>query len=221
MTDDVTDPGQPGAADQAQPEIELTHGGFTAAQQRQLAEWAVEDGTLTPEEADTALRDAGLDPLTPAAADPDSPAGAIDRGFPPASPTDYQLPPLVSEGEAYTPEIQKFDQARRDWLSTGRFPKGIGEAIMRAAHGGAENFAALSDEARELQHRAEFERVRRHFGDDADRMVSLAQQLTEEIEAKHPGFKAWLDETGASSSSFVTIQMALQAARLYDRQGSR
>lgn len=215
-TEESTDPGQVGDVDGFTP----TDNTFTPAQERKLAEWAVEDGTLSREEANDALRASGLDPLdAPANVDPDSAAGQIDAAFPPAEPNDYELPPLIDEGEPYDENVQALDEARRQWLAAARLPKGIGESIVRHIHESAANYRTLDQDARQLQYETEIARVREHFGDDADRMIGLAAKLTDEIDAVYPGLKKVLEDTGAANSRYVVIQLALQADRLAARRG--
>lgn len=224
MADETTtDPNQPGTVDDNGPsahELAQQGKGFSPEQSRQMAEWAVEDGTLTREEADAMLQADGLDPLTTeSGAEPGSVKAQIDEAFPPAEAQEFDLPPLVDDSTPYTKETRQFDELRRQWLVDARFPKGIGESVMKHAHDSMENYNTLDDDAKELQKRVELERTREHFGDDADEMLALAAQLVEEIDKAHPGLIGFLEATGAGNNRFVVAQFALQAKRLYDRQG--
>lgn len=213
MTDDLT---QTETRTQAHA---LGNSDVTPAQYRQMIQWAVEDGSLSPDEANAQLQAAGADPLQDTRQDPNNPAAQIDAAFPPADPLDYDLPPLVGENETYTEQHREQDMLRRNWLTTGRFPKALGDSLMKQAERTAAKYRDMDENSRELYARAEFTKAQELFGGGSQEALGLAMQLAEEIDIVHGGFFAWLDESGAGDDSFVIAQMALQAQRLRDRRG--
>lgn len=207
-----TTPGAPPAPD-AGPQVS---GDFTPDQLAQMAQWAVEDGSMTREQADTALKSDGVQPQ-PAPSEID--AHLTEIGFAPAKPEEFRLPPMLGEDGRMTPELAAVDKAARGWLSAGRFDAAIGNALAAEANRVGERWQAMNDAQRELYQRTERAKLDRLWGQDAEKNLKLARQLVQEIEAKAPGIVAFLVETGAGNSSFVIANLYTHATRLSARHG--
>lgn len=187
---------------------------FSPDQLRQMAKWAVEDGHMTPEQAETALKADGVVAALKEELNPHP----IDKAFPPGKFEEFQLPSFTEEDGQYTPELQAFDKAARTWLSEGRFTKEIGKYLGEEIDRIATAHHARSDIEKKEWMRHEEQTLRSLYGRDYDRKLELAERLVNELEAKRPGLKELLKVTGASHSAMIVAQLMEQAQRLYDRQ---
>lgn len=192
--------------------------GFAKSDLTQIAKHAIADGLVTREQADDALRAEGIEP--PAPPDPTlGPAAAeIDAAFPvPADPSEYRLPPL---GDENTPvaDLARLDGLARGWLHEARLPVEIGHHLVSEAVRGADRYAAMSEDGRNVyaaQERAKLDRI---LGPDAAARIDKAKRLVQDLEARKPGLLAVLRATGAGNNANVIAQLVLHAERLEARR---
>jgi hypothetical protein len=199
-------------------QFQIREGGFTADQERTLASWMVQEGKLSHEQANQMLSEGGLEPLPdPAEKSTNSIAEEIDKAFPPAKPEQYDFQ-LIGPDDEYTPKIAAFDKQVRDILSTGRFPREIGNFVADEISQTATRTHAMTDAQRAIWEQNERLTLERMWGPEKmQQRLALAQQLVQEVDKKHPGLVELLETTGAGNSSMVVMQVALHAERLLDR----
>lgn len=181
----------------------------------------VADGKISLEDVNKSLTEAGYKPIEDPSAKKSLSQEKIefDQMFPRAKPEEFTMPKLIGPDDRYTPEIQKFDQTARAWLSESRLPKEIGNAVARSIGETAVQFLKMNEGEREIFARTERAKLDRLWGADAARKIDLAKQLVHELEAKRPGVFWLLETSGAGNSSFVIAQLAVHAERLLARNG--
>lgn len=189
---------------------------FTPAQLKCMADDLVARGTMTREQADAMLVADGVQIEQPKPEGELSPEAAeIDALFPPAKPSEYQMPDM---GPEYGPAQQKLDTEARGWLADARFPAGIGSSLLAEVDRTAKAWAKMDDTARRMYAQQEISTLRKLWGDSYEPRVKAAQQLVRELEAKRPGLARILEESGAGNSAAVIVQVALHAERLLARR---
>ena len=188
--------------------------GFTPEVQQLLARWLVEDGHATQEQVDAMLNADGIDPIVEDNRTEE--AKAIDAAFPPAKPEDYRMPRFATDADS-VPDIMRVEQTARGWLAEARLPAEIGSAIAADAHRTAALWQTMNDNAKEVWSREQLAIATRILGPSAEEKIALARQLVDEIEAKKPGLKGFLENSGAGSCAAVVVQLANHAARLAAR----
>lgn len=194
-------------------------GSYTREQLQTMARWGVEDGHLTPEQANAMLKDDGIAEMD---FTPEDPALAeLNAAFPAAKPHEYEMPPLLEGNGAYTPEIAKADRQFRGWLSDAEFPRGIGSYVAREVGKVAESVPTMSEPERKLWAKDQQAQLRNLWGNQYTARLAQAEALVAELEAKSPGLTDLLERTGAGNSAFVVAQLAMQAERLAMKRGRR
>lgn len=195
--------------------------GFTDKQQIKMAEWAVEDGSLTRNQANQILVDNNLPPIAIDEVSPNPVAAEIDHHFPPGKPHEYQIPPLGSSTEPMTAkEIAAASSVVRSWLGDARFTKEIGSSVAREVQRVERQFERMDNSEKADWKQAQVMQLKRLWKDGFNQKVNLARKLVNELEHKQPGLKHVLEVTGAGDSAMVIAQFALQAERLYRRKYS-
>src|SRR5262245_30608251 len=142
MTDTTTAAGNNAPAAET-----LTASPFTADQLQQMAQWGVDAGRLTREQADTMLKADGVTPQQPQALSPE--AAEIDAAFPRAEPHQYELPPLAGDDVSNT-TLLAYNKTAREWLHTARFDRGRGGSLANEIARTAEKTKDMTDNDREL-----------------------------------------------------------------------
>ena len=185
--------------------------GFTADQQRQMANWMVEDGVLTREQADEALRNDGVAAMP--AVDPDV-QGLTAIGFPPATEREVKVPLIVGEDGLQGPQHKETDASIRGWRLASGLPAPILNSVIKNADTFLQRLQDMTDAQRELNAASEKAKLEKLFGADTKARIEDARRVVREIEAKKPGFTAWLDTTGLGDSHELITQLALHGLRL-------
>lgn len=191
-------------------------GDFSPDQLGQMAQWEVESGRLTREQADAMLTVDGAPLLTAPAT---GPAAELDAQFPPAKAHEYDFPLYGAPGERLTPEQREFDTKARGWLTEARFPKGIGSSLAKEIAREGERSANLSEAERTLYGKSQMLRLEKTWGAETQKRVSLARQLVRDLDKKSPGLVDFLERTNAGNNAQVIAMFAAQAERLFMRQG--
>lgn len=185
-------------------------------------EKSIQDGLLTREEVNESLRAGGMSPLSaPVAESKNFAAAEIDKLFPPAKPEEFRIPSIVGGDGRFTEEMAKDIGQYRDWLASARLTKETGNAIASEVHNVSTRLEKMNPAEREDWVRKQEGIIQKVFKGNTERMLDLAVQLVDEIEAKNPGFKDFLERTGAGDSATVVVQLAMHAETLYDRNGGK
>ncbi|MFZ5791865.1 MAG: hypothetical protein ACOY3L_14330 [Pseudomonadota bacterium] len=187
--------------------------GLTAAQSRQLVEWAVQDGRLTREQADAMLKADGVQSA-------EQPA-AGDGLLPPVSEQElaqrasqYQMPQIADDSGGYGKQAQEFDTTARTWLAAAGFDPDIGSSLAKRIGEVSDAWLKMDDNARELSRRSSEAMLQRTWGADCARNLALAQQFVRDLEAKRPGIIEFLEASGAGNDP-TTINLIFGQARAH------
>lgn len=191
-------------------------GDFTPAELQTMAQWAIADGRMTPEQASEAL---ALDGVAM-----DSKASPIDahlaaNGMPPASERDFDIPPLAAPGAEYGPAERAFDGQVRNYLAAGKFDRERGSSLAKAVADVAAKMTDADPGTAELYRRTEEAKLQRLWGDQYPAKRDMARRFVAEIEAKQPGLVALLEASRAGDSAMVISAIAYQAELLAARKG--
>lgn len=218
-TPSTTPNAQAPAAEAAIPEAPpiASSSDFSHEQLRSMAADLVARGTLTRDAADALLFTDGAQIEQPKPEGELSPEAAdIDALFPPAKPSEYQMPNM---GETFGPAQQKLDADSRAWLAEARFPAGIGSALLAEVDKTATAWNKMDATARTLHVQKETSVLQKLWGNDGyAAKVNAARQLIKELERKRPGIVEILERSGAGNSAQVIAQVALHAERLLARR---
>jgi hypothetical protein len=154
----------------------------------------------------------------PTAADPIA-EHLTAEGFAPAQAKDFHLPPMLKDGESFTPELQQADATMRGWLEGAMFTREIGSSLAAEVEKVARTQMNADDATREIYARGQRAALERVWGPEktAER-IALAQKLVRELDAKQPGLIRFMNDTGAGNCAFVIAQIALHAERLAGRK---
>lgn len=210
---------QPGGSADA-PQALVHVGTFTPEQQKQMADWAVEDGNLTRAEANAMLHADNTAPRAKPEAGLSPEAAEIDAAFPPAAPHEYQFPAYGAPGEGLTPEQTKFDTMARGWLAEGRFPANLGSSLAKEVDAEARRHSTMSDIERTLYGKSQRLLLEKLWGDQFQSKLDAAENFLQTIEKKRPGLAAMLAQTGAANSARVIAALAAQAERQAARRAA-
>jgi hypothetical protein len=190
---------------------------FSAEQLHQMAQWEIDAGRLTREQADAMLGADGVKPRQAQAVGPT--AAEIDAAFTPAEPHQYQLPPLAGD-DVSNAALLAYNKTAREWLHTARFDRERGSSLANEIARTAEATKRMADSDREIHRRTELSKLERLWGDQTQSKIKLARQLVRELEEKTPGLVDLLAESGAGNNSLVIKMLAEQAELLAGRQGT-
>jgi hypothetical protein len=156
------------------------------------------------------------DPAAPDATKPEGDAIA-DPFFQPGKPEEFKLPPLDLPSATETVRVA---ETVRGWLSTAQLPADVGSSLAGMVHNYVTknpDYENRSDVARQTEQIVTRSRIEKHWKGDTAKNVALAVQLVNEIEAKRPGLKAFLEKTGAGNDPNLIIRLGEHAKRLAAR----
>lgn len=195
------------------------------------AQGLVDSGAMTPAQAAEHLAAAGV---TPQAGTLDQRIDRVDgvssasplhpavrkhlesQGLSPARDVSEYVFPADSDG-FLTPEEAQADLLGRNWLMSAGFSAGNGSAIVSEIDRVGNAYSAMSEVDRAIW-RSQQEQIARQileeFGQSADERIKLAKLLVHEIDARYPGLKEFLEETGAGSSAMLIVKFVEQAEAL-------
>lgn len=183
---------------------------FNAEQLVAMGDQLVNQGALTREEANAALKVDGVEP--PAVLSPEE--IEYDRLFPRAkNPNEYEMPRIEGADPKTTIAV---DKLARGWLHTAGFDRERGSTLLKEINRAAEQFAKLSEPQRELFQKAERLKLERLYGDKTAEKIRDAGQLIKELEAKAPGIVDIMN-AGPGDSAMVISLVAAQASILGNR----
>jgi hypothetical protein len=192
--------------------------GYSTAQQQQMAQWEVDAGRLSLEEANELLKNNNVEPIFRHKEAPNPTAAAIDKDFPPAQPNEFKIPQLGdAENPASIQEIKAVSTAVRDWMSTARFPKELGNYVIKEVTRVDKDYAKMTPDEQASWSQKQQSILRKMWGSEYKQKLAFANKLVKELDQKRPGLIKLLDQTGAGDSAAVVAQFALQAERLYFR----
>lgn len=130
------------------------------------------------------------------------------------SPEAYRINVNGPLDEAGTQQLTK----ARTWLHAAGVPRADGEFIGELAQKEGAKLAAMNPAQREDHRLASQQKLQRLWGDATPARLADAQRLVREVEAKHPGVVAWLEQTGLGDSYALIAQLGNLAARRYGRK---
>jgi hypothetical protein len=195
-----------------------------SSEAQQMLAWIAEDakaGKLSAEQAEVARREAlGEDaPTTPAAPVNGDVQALTEIGFPPAREIDIKVPLVVGEDGRHD---RKTEATIRTWAVASQMPAGIVNSVIGRADTYLQRVEGMNDGQRNLNQRSEMVKLERVFGADTKARIENARAVAREIDAAHPGFLHFLEESGLGDSHELIVQLANHGARLKDiRNGKR
>lgn len=147
-------------------------------------------------------------------------AADMQTAFPAAEPTHYNLPNLF-EGDGKFENLPPHEQQYRldstkkigEWLSDAGFTYNIGSHVAEVALKTSQKYAGMNEASRQLWQNEEHAKFQQLYGARTEEMRNLAGDLVRRLEAKSPGLRAMLEETGAVHDSYFVAQLAMQAER--------
>lgn len=211
-------------------------GDFTPAQLEKIAQWKIEDGTMTAEEAQASLADARAESAAADAADTRPPApetpgdtprdptaeisdedlASINQMSPPAAANEFVIPPI--DGGNVTPEVVAADKQSRDWLTAAEFDKANGSFVAAEIARFAPEWEAMGDVDRQLCERKCRAQLDRLWGASGPSKLALAQRFVNDIDVKQPGLLDFLANSGAGNNPAVILKVAEAASVYYARR---
>lgn len=179
---------------------------------KQCAQQMVDAGHFTIEQANERLAYEGYTAkITPPTAPTSELASDMARNFSSAQAHQYEMPPLVNHVSAYGKDEQAQDLQQRNWLSEGGFPREIGNTLAQEIKKTSESLTKMNQVQRDAWLDKQNKTLTAIWGDKQDEKIQLARQLVNEIEARQPGLKAFLDRTGSGNDANVISILANHA----------
>lgn len=213
MDNQQTTAQQPAAGDAISP-ADFGGSTFTPAQLQQMAQWSIEDGHMTAEQAATALAVDGIgaaDTLNAPKPAPTTPEASLYAG---ARPEEYQMAPLTTDGSEYGVNERVFDNMARGWLSEAGLPRGLGNALIAEVDKVSSKWLDMNDTQRQLYEREQQALLAQMWGENMPANIAKVQNLIEQVNSKQAGLADFLAITGASKSAAVMAWLAGHADTL-------
>lgn len=190
-----------------------TSSAFSPAQAAEIAQDLINRG-VSPERVAEAMRADGFDMQAKTVDQRNDKQREVDSAFGGARPEEYDLPPMQKSTDRLDMDIHNGQLAMRNWLSEMKLPKGIGSFVATEVIKIGDHYRSMNSADREIYSRNERVRVEKIFGKETEHNIELARQLVDEVETKRPGFRRFLEDTGAGDSAAVIVQLAEHAKRL-------
>jgi hypothetical protein len=146
--------------------------------------------------------------------------------FTPGKPGEFALPDIselsqIAAGPgtgALSPaETMRIAEQTRGWLAAAELSPAIGSSLAKTIGSAIRTYPqydAMIPAEQEAHALVERGRVERHWKGETAKNLGLAVALVNEIEAKRPGLKAFLDRTGTGNDHRVIIALGEHARRL-------
>jgi hypothetical protein len=192
--------------------------GLTADQVRQMTEWAVEDGKLTREQADAALKGQGIEPPPQPS---ESEKHLTEMGYTPAKATEFNnLPPLLADRDASVEDIGKAHSQVTGWMTTAKLSREDGNALAYWAADFIPKWSAMPEIDQKVHHQVTLDKLQHKWGGEFDGRVDRVKQLCTEIDKKSPGFLDFLADSGVGNDFSFIVTLSNHAERLYSRHAT-
>ncbi len=189
---------------------------FSSSQLTRMAEWEVEAGRLTREEANRMLAADGA-PLIQKPIDPNSPEAYVDSIMPPAEPKQFTMPQMNFD-DPTGEEARNMDKFARSILSDARFTREIGNFVAEEVARSSTKFESMSEAERMGYKSEQLSMLRNIWKGDLSRKLGIARSFVNHLEAMNPGFKNLLDTTGAGDNAMIIAKFVMQAELMLERQ---